>query len=129
MARGFLDDKIKLTWNMQRVLLPKNRVKLLLNMLVIAVGTIPRGGTLMVDAIGEGEATGFRLTTSGLNARISQALPDLLAGSPENGTIDAHAVQPFYTGLLAKACGVGVTLTPEGDGVVVATSEAAPAAS
>ncbi len=129
MARGFLDDKIKLTWNMQRVLLPKNRVKLLLNMLVIAVGTIPRGGTLMVDAIGEGEATGFRITTSGLNARISQALPDLLAGSPENGTIDAHAVQPFYTGLLAKACGVAVSLTPEGEGVVVATSEAAPAAS
>ena len=94
---------------MQRVLLPKNRVKLLLNMLVIAVGTIPRGGTLMVDAIGEGEATGFRITTSGLNARISQALPDLLAGSPENGTIDAHAVQPFYTGLLAKACNVAVT--------------------
>jgi histidine phosphotransferase ChpT len=117
MARGFLDDKVKLTWNMQRVLLPKNRVKLLLNMLVIAVGT------LMVDAIGEGEATGFRITTSGLNARISQALLDLLAGSPENGTIDAHAVQPFYTGLLAKACNVAVTLAPEGDGVVVATKE------
>jgi histidine phosphotransferase ChpT len=126
MARGFLDDKIKLTWNMQRVLLPKNRVKLLLNMLVIAVGTIPRGGTLMVDAIGEGEATGFRITTAGLNARISQALPDLLAGSPENGTIDAHAVQPFYTGLLAKACNVAVSLTAEGDGVVVATREAEP---
>jgi histidine phosphotransferase ChpT len=123
MARGFIEDKIKLTWNMQRVLLPKNRVKLLLNMLVIAVGTIPRGGTLMVDAIGEGEATGFRITTSGLNARISQALPDLLAGSPENGTIDAHAVQPFYTGLLAKACKVAVSLTAEGDGVVVATKE------
>src|SRR3989440_2080925 len=45
MARGFLDDKIKLTWNMQRVLLPKNRVKLLLNILVLAVGTIPRCGT------------------------------------------------------------------------------------
>jgi histidine phosphotransferase ChpT len=124
MARGFLDDKIKLTWNMQRVLLPKNRVKLLLNMLVLAVGTIPRGGTLMVDAIGEGETTGFRITTAGLNARISQALPDLLAGRPENGTIDAHAVQPFYTGLLAKACNVAVSLTAEGDGVVVATREA-----
>src|SRR4051794_9188761 len=123
MARGFIEDKIKLTWNMQRVLLPKNRVKLLLNMLVIAVGTIPRGGTLMVDAIGHGEATGFRITTSGLNARISQALPDLLAGSPENGTIDAHAVQPFYTGLLAKACHVAVSLTAEGDGVMVATKE------
>ena len=55
MARGFIeDDKVKLTWNLQRALLPKNRVKLLLNMLVVAGGTIPRGGTLTVDPIGSG---------------------------------------------------------------------------
>ena len=46
MARGFLeDDKTKLTWKLPRALLPKNRVKLLLNMLVVAGGTIPRGGS------------------------------------------------------------------------------------
>ncbi len=39
------DGKITLTWNLPRLLLPKNRVKLLLNMLVIAQQTIPRGGT------------------------------------------------------------------------------------
>jgi histidine phosphotransferase ChpT len=122
MARGFIEDKIKLTWNLQRVLLPKNRVKLLLNMLIIAIGTIPRGGTLTIDPVGEGEALGFRITTSGLNARIPQAVVGLLAGSSENGTIDAHAIQPFYTGLLARACGVAVSLTAEGDGVVVATN-------
>src|ERR1700752_3776769 len=33
MARGFIeDDKTSLTWNVPRALLPKNRVKLLLNM-------------------------------------------------------------------------------------------------
>jgi histidine phosphotransferase ChpT len=122
MARGFIEDKIKLTWNLQRVLLPKNRVKLLLNMLIIAIGTIPRGGTLTIDPVGEGEALGFRITTSGLNARIPQAVVGLLAGNSENGTIDAHAIQPFYTGLLARACGVAVSLTAEGDGVVVATN-------
>src|SRR6476619_5224099 len=52
VARGFIeDDKVKLTWNLQRALLPKNRVKLLLNMLVVAGGTIPRGGTLRVDPV------------------------------------------------------------------------------
>jgi histidine phosphotransferase ChpT len=121
MARGFIDDKIKLTWNLPRALMPKDRVKLLLNMLIIAIGTIPRGGTLTIDPIGDGESTGFRLTSSGLNARVPPAVPGLLAGHSEHGTIDAHAIQPFYTGLLAKACGVGVSLTPEGEGVVVAT--------
>jgi histidine phosphotransferase ChpT len=123
MARGFIEaDKVKLTWNLPRVYLPKNRVKLLLNMLIIAITTIPRGGMLTIDAIGEGETTGFRITSSGLNARVPPAVPELLQGNSENGTIDAHAIQPFYTGLLAKACGVSVSLTPEGDNVVVATN-------
>src|SRR5918911_3821425 len=44
VARGFLqDDKTKLTWNLPRVLLPKNRVKLLLNLLLLAAQSIPRG--------------------------------------------------------------------------------------
>ena len=47
MARGHIEDgKITISWNLPRLLLPKNRVKLLLNMLVIAQQTIPRGGTL-----------------------------------------------------------------------------------
>jgi histidine phosphotransferase ChpT len=122
MARGFIEDeKVKLAWNLTRALLPKNRVKLLLNMLMVASGTIPRGGTLTVDPIGSGEAMGFRITAAGLNARIPQAVPALLQGAPESGTVDAHAVQPFYTGLLAKACGLTVGLTIEGEAVVVAT--------
>ncbi|MGH6768169.1 MAG: histidine phosphotransferase ChpT [Xanthobacteraceae bacterium] len=122
MARGVIeDDKVKLTWNLARALLPKDRVKLLLNMLVVANGTIPRGGTLTVDPAGSGETMGFRITAAGLNARIPPATPDLLEGNSESGTVDAHAIQPFYTGLLAKACGVSVGLALDGETVVVAT--------
>jgi len=42
-------------------------------------------------------------------------------GSSESGTVDAHAIQPFYTGLLARACGLGVGLKSEADTIVVAT--------
>ena len=123
MARGFIeDDKTKLTWNLPHALLPKNRVKLLLNMLIIAGQTIPRGGTLTVDPVGEGETMGFRISASGLNARVTHAVPALLEGVSENGSIDAHAVQPFYAGLLARACGLKVNLTTEGDAIIVATS-------
>ena len=122
MARAFIeDDKTKLAWQLARVLLPKNRVKLLLNMLIIASQTIPRGGTLTVDPTGAGEAMGFRITAAGLNARIPQAVPGLLEGTSESGSVDAHAIQPFYTGLLARACGLKVELKPEGDAIVVAT--------
>ena len=122
MARGHLEDgKTSITWNLPRLLLPKNRVKLLLNMLVIAQHTIPRGGTLSVDPIGQGETMGFRVTANGLNARLPQNIADLLS-SGQPSSVDAHSVQPYYTRLLAQACGLSVRLASEGE-AVVATAE------
>src|SRR5215468_1461379 len=122
VARGLLeDDKTKLAWNLPRVLLPKNRVKLLLNLLILAGQTIPRGGMLAVDPVGAGESMGFRITASGVSARIPQAVPALLQGVSESGSVDAHAIQPFYAGLLARACGLEVNLKAEGDVIVIAT--------
>ena len=118
IAKGhFEDGKITLAWNLPRLLLPKNRVKLLLNLLMIVQQTIPRGGVLTVDSLGEGEAMGFRITAAGLNARVSQPVADLLASGSSN-TVDAHAVQPYYTRLLADACGISISLVADGDQVV-----------
>ena len=119
MARGHLeDDKTKLTWNLPRLLLAKNRVKLLLNMLIIAQQTIPRGGMLTVDPIGEGDSLSFRIVAAGINARTPHNIVDLLNGT-QSGPIESHGVQPYYTRLLAQACGLTVTLAPEGDTMVV----------
>ena len=119
MARGhFEDDKTKIVWNLPRILLAKNRVKLLLNMMVIAQQTIPRGGVLTVDAVGEGDMIGFRVAANGLNARLPQNIAEMLASGHTNA-VDAHAVQPYYTRLLALACGLKVGLATEGDAIVV----------
>ena len=80
-GRGFLeDDKTKIAWNLPRTLQPKNRVKLLLNMLMIAQQTIPRGGTLTVDP----QARAMRQVShrrTGLNARMPQTSPTARPGS------------------------------------------------
>jgi histidine phosphotransferase ChpT len=129
VARGFLeDDKTKLAWNLARVLLPKNRVKLLLNLLLLAGQTIPRGGTMTVDPIGEGDTMGFKVTASGLNARIPQAVPGLLSGKPAGHPVDAHGIQPLFAGMLARACGLNVALAANGDGGIVLTAGSAAAA-
>ncbi|HXI04726.1 MAG TPA: histidine phosphotransferase family protein [Bradyrhizobium sp.] len=123
MAKGHIEDgKITLGWNLPRLLLPKNRVKLLLNMLVIAQQTIPRGGTLKIDPVGEGEAISFRITSTGLNARVPQNIADVLSAPTVSPPADAHAVQPYYTRLLAEACGLKVSLTREGENVVIAAA-------
>jgi histidine phosphotransferase ChpT len=114
-ARGLIEDgKTTITWNLPRELVAKNRAKLLLNMLMVAVGTIPRGGTLTVDPIG----TGFRVTAAGLNARVTPATAELLSGSAAHA-VDAHAIQPVYTGILARDCGFTVAAVLEDEAVVV----------
>ena len=122
MARGHLeDDRTKLTWNLPHLLIAKNRVKLLLNMLVIAQQAIPRGGELVVDAIGEGDAMGFRIRASGAYTREPQNIADQL--KIENaGGITAHAVQPYYTALLAQACGLAIAIASEPEAVIVTAS-------
>jgi histidine phosphotransferase ChpT len=120
VARGMMeDDKTRITWKLPRVLLAKNRVKLLLNMLLLAGGTIPRGGTITVEPIGEGDALSFRIATAGLNARIPPAVPGLVAGDNGGAPIDGHAIQPFYAGLLARSVGLTIALAQEGDAIVL----------
>jgi len=122
MSRGHIEDaKTAITWNLPRLLLPKNRVKLLLNMLVIAQQTIPRGGMLTVDPIGEGETMSFRITATGLNARLPQNIVNML-GAELSNAVDAHAVQPYYTRLLAEACALNVSLAAEGEAMVISAS-------
>jgi histidine phosphotransferase ChpT len=116
VARGLIEDgKTTIVWNLPRELVAKNRAKLLLNMLLVASGAIPRGGTLKVDPAG----SGYRITASGLNARVTPATAELLSGSPAH-PVDAHAIQPLYTGILARDCGLTVAAAAEGESVVLA---------
>jgi histidine phosphotransferase ChpT len=120
VAKGmFTDDKVTLTWESPRALLPKNKVKLLLNLVVLATNAIPRGGSIAVRVTGDAERAEFILTAKGPNARIPAHVEALLAGTPESGTVDAHAIQPFYTGLIAQAAGMPVTFSIEGDEVTI----------
>jgi histidine phosphotransferase ChpT len=91
-------------------------------MLVIAQQTIPRGGTLTIDPVGEGEAMSFRITAAGLNARVPQNIADVLSAPSVPPAADAHAVQPYYTRLLAQACGLMVSLAAEGENIVIAAA-------
>ena len=119
VSRGFLEDeKTKIDWTLPRLLLPKNRVKLLLNMLLIAAQGIPRGGRLSVAPVGEGEAMGFKVSATGTNAKVPPNA-SLMSGEIGEEGIDAHRIQPFYAGLLAKACGLTTSAAMEGEAMVV----------
>ncbi len=120
VARAFFaDEKIGLTWEVPRALLPKNQVKLLLNLLMVAAHAIPRGGSLAVNGEVTGEQGRFTLRAQGINARIPHNAPELIAGRAPNGVVDAHGVQPYYTGQIARAAGMDVVMALDGDVVTI----------
>jgi histidine phosphotransferase ChpT len=117
VARSLLaDERTKVEWNAARLLLPKNKVKLLLNMCLIAAAAIPRGGVIKVSIAGEGETTALEVASTGSHVRLASNITSLLAGAPEGGTVDAHGIQAYYTGLVAQATNmsIGIESTPEG---------------
>ncbi|HEY5280745.1 MAG TPA: histidine phosphotransferase family protein [Pseudolabrys sp.] len=43
----------------------------------------------------------------------------LISGETGEEALDAHRIQPFYAGLLAKACGLTASAAMEGDVAVI----------
>ncbi|MCP4561342.1 MAG: histidine phosphotransferase [Bosea sp.] len=125
VANGFLnDEKLSLDWEAPRALLPKNQVKLVLNLLVLATQAIPRGGKITCRCTLDGEQGSFAITATGSHARIPAHVEELIAGRSENGAIDAHAVQPVYTGMVARAANMKIAFAIEGDTVSIGAEPA-----
>ena len=111
-------EKADYTWSGARSLVPKNRVKLLLNLVLTSLGAIPRGGTIAISIDGEGESATFSLRCSGPKARVPGEFVDMLNGTLE-GEMTAHAIQPYYAILLAKECGLTLSAKVDGEDVVL----------
>ena len=96
-------------------------IAVLLNLLLVATGAVPRGGMIAVSLQGEGPALSFVLRCSGPKARVPSEFLEMLNGQLE-GEMSAHAVQPYYTILLAKECGLSLSARAEGEDVVLEAS-------
>ena len=114
-------EKADLTWEGSRSLVPKNRVKLLLNLIMLSLGAIPRGGNVGVQIDGEGESATFTIRCVGPKARVPGDFLDMLNGTLE-GEISAHGVQPYYTILLAQETGLSLSATADGEDIVLAAA-------
>ncbi len=120
VARGlFADDRTQLNWNAPRVFMAKNKVKLALNLCMIAAACIPRGGVMNVTVEGEGDDARIKVTVKGPNLKLASHVADLLEGRSESGTVDAHGIQPYFAGMVARSCGMAVQVTATSEEVTL----------
>jgi len=119
VARDFVEGsgKHEVAWQGPAITLPKNKVKLLLNLMALAAMALPRGGKVSVDVAGGASDLSFSIRAAGTAARLNDQVRSLLSGA--NGVeIDAHSVQPYYASRVAAAAGMTVTAESQGEEVV-----------
>lgn len=123
VAIAFLkNEKPELIWNGGRALLPKNKVKLLLNLILIANGAIPRGGKITVTLETIETEPKFTLAASGPMVRVPPKFLEMHSGNKPEEAIDAHAVQPYYTLLLAREAGMTISIRATAEEIVLTAS-------
>ena len=117
------DEKISLDWRAPRIQKDKSLVKLILNMVLMGMSSIPRGGNLIVDAT----STELTVRAIGDRAGIPEKMQMVLKGEMNPGELDARLVQVYYAMRLATETSFDLSGHMDGDDVVfTAKGEAIP---
>lgn len=125
VARAFVgEEKVKLDWQAPRETRPKGEVKLLLNMMLLGITAIPRGGTVRVAL--DGGVLSVQATGEG--AKVPEKIAQLLAGKFDLAELDARLVQPYYTRRLSADSGFELRIFADGERVSYEACRAAQAA-
>jgi histidine phosphotransferase ChpT len=111
LATGLVaGGKVTLDWQAGQIHWPKNWAKLLMNVTLIGVDCLPRGGTVTVTTSPDPAAPSFTVTAVGLNARAQEDVQRALHGDGDQAPMDARGIQPFLTYKLSRALNAGLTL-------------------
>ncbi|MDE2444637.1 MAG: histidine phosphotransferase [Alphaproteobacteria bacterium] len=125
IAKAFVgDEKIKLEWQVPRENRPKQEVKLLLNMLLLAIEGLPRGGVITAAT----EGAGFSVRAQGDRAKLKEAMVSVLEGSTDLSNLDARLIQPYYARILGEALDLKLVMAVDGENAILVTAKNAAAA-
>ena len=113
----FADSKPDLVWNIDSDGIDKDRARILMNLVMLAIQAAPRGGTVTVSRHGQGEGANFVLVSDGPKARLDASIAHAIAGkAPEDG-FDGRSIQPLYASLLTRD--IGGTLEASADDTII----------
>jgi len=105
----FAQGKATLVWQLGGDGIEKSQARLLLNMVMIGVQAVPRGGEVIISKAESTDGTELNVVATGPRARLDAAVERTLLGkAPEDG-FDGRSIQPFYAGMMAREIGGSVS--------------------
>ena len=120
IARAYVGrGKHKLSWQSPPGQMPKDKLKLFLNLIASALTALPRGGEIIAAVRGRIDDPAFEVRCIGAGARPPAYLRDFIA-TPEGLKVEALSVQAYYTVRLARLAGLRLGAGMEGVDAVLA---------
>lgn len=117
IADMYEGGKASISWGPSADGLEKNAARLLLNLTMLAVQSVPRGGDILITAAENAGDVSLSLAATGPKSRLDAAIEKTLGGkSPDDG-FDGRTIQPFYAGMIARELKGTVTATIDGETV------------
>ena len=122
-AEGLLSNgRIALDWPDNHVnvdaRLGKTSLKILLNLILIGIEALARGGTISVRIKDDGDATQVSVISAGERAALGEHLLTALAGDIPEGGLDARSAQPHYSARLAASLSTQIDCATAAEGRV-----------
>lgn len=96
----FNTEKFSFNWDVSEIKLEKSIARILLNILMLAIQSIPRGGKVTIKI--EEKYDKLKLVTSanGIKSRLDKQTEDAFKGIIPSEEIDGRVIQSFFTGIL-----------------------------
>ena len=98
----FGGGKHSFIWNFKVTEFDKNHARILLNLLMLAVNSIPRGGEINSRIEQKSGATILTINATGPKARLAEMVTTTLSGRMPTDGFDGRSIQPFFTAMLVR---------------------------
>jgi histidine phosphotransferase ChpT len=109
---GFMKShKPSVEWNIDTEHFSCGHARVLMNLLIMATSSIPRGGVVTLSVANDENGLKVAADAKGPRARLSAFTETILAGgTPEEGW-SAHTIQPLFAKMVASDLGGEITAT------------------
>lgn len=115
------NERIRLDWSLGGGVRPKQEVKMVLNLMVMAMGAIPRGGVVRVEE----QDGSYRILALGEGARVGEKVAAIIEDTCGDIEFDARLIQAYYTVLLASQAGFVFSVSSEPERITFCASRKA----
>lgn len=94
-----------LSWDIETEHLSFSHARLIMNMAMLAVDCLPRGGTINIKVRNQTDGLGIGVTAAGQRCKLREDTADAISGKEPQDGWSARTVQPLFTRIIANGLG------------------------